>query len=343
MIVTGIILSIALGAFSFRFFEAQGRIFLSSKSKIVDSFRLLSILASVVSLCFLVINADNLYTNRLPEKAVQDFAELHNVNPRQSECHIYGAGLHPECVYGGDKLGAIVIGDSHAGALVRAVESSLPDKGLGVLDWTYAACPTILDIKHVSDSTYRCGETVRRFLEKSHGLPSSVPLIIINRLSVYTIGYNEPELKVKYAAPLNYLNAKHSSRDDEFLKEMREGAVHTACEFAKDRPVFMVRPIPELAINVPKSMARGILLGIDGNVSISLDEYRRRQKYVLDTQDIAAARCGVKILDPIPVLCESGTCRGDHGGWPIYFDDDHLSIRGANLLVPMFREIFDAR
>ncbi len=342
-IFVGILLSIVLGWLSFRFVEVPGRRILSGKSKVVGACRLVTVFLFVSCVGFLVTKVDAFYNHRLPEKAVQDFAELRDVNPRQAECHIYGAGAHPECTYGGEKLGAIVIGDSHAGALVRAVENSLPSKDLSVLDWTYAACPTILDIKHVSDSTYRCGETVRRFLEKSHHLPSSVPLIIINRLAVYTIGYNEPELKIKYGAPLNYLTKKHELRDDEFLSEMQKGVVDTACEFAKDRPVYMVRPIPELAINVPKSMARGVLLGINGEVSISLDEYTRRQKYVVDTQDMAAARCGVKILDPIPVLCDSGVCRGDHDGLPIYFDDDHLSLRGANLLVPMFREIFEGR
>lgn len=342
-IVVGILLSIILGWFSFRFVEGPGRRFLSGKSKLVCGFKLLAVFVLVSFVGVFVTRLDVVYSQRLPEKAIQDFAEFRDVNPRTSECHIYGDGVHPECTYGGEKLGAIVIGDSHAGALVRAVESSLPDKTLNVLDWSYAACPTILDIKHVSDNTYRCGETVRRFLEKSHVLPPSVPLIIINRLAVYTVGYNEPELKNKFRAPLNYLTKKHSSRDEEFLSEMREGAISTACEFAKDRPVYMVRPIPELAINVPKSMARGVLLGVDGNVSISLDEYRKRQKYVVDTQDMAAARCGVRILDPIPILCGSGKCRGDYAGLPIYFDDDHLSLRGANLLVPMFRKVFEGR
>ncbi|MBX8489976.1 acyltransferase [Pseudomonas cichorii] len=340
LVLFGIFLSIILGWLSFRFIEGPGRRFLSGPSRLFCSFRLLTVFAFVSLVGFLVTKVDTLYLHRLSEEAIRDYAEAKDVNPRQTECHIYGAGKHPECTYGGSKLGAIVIGDSHAGALVRAVENSLPDRNLHVLDWTYAACPTILDLKHVSDNTYRCGESVRRFLEKSHTLPASVPLIIINRLSVYTIGYNEPDLKIKYTAPLNYLTKKYESRSEAFLSEMREGAINTACEFAKDRPVYMVRPIPELAINVPKSMARGVLLGMDGRVSISLEEYRARQKYVVDTQDLAAARCGVKILDPIPYLCDAGRCRGDQGGLPIYFDDDHLSLRGANLLIPMFREAF---
>ena len=52
-------------------------------------------------------------------------------------------------------------------------------------------------------------------------------------------------------------------------------------------------------------------------------------------------RCGVRILDPLPYLCGEGRCWGASGGLPNYYDDDHLSQHGANLLIPMFRQIFE--
>jgi hypothetical protein len=59
-------------------------------------------------------------------------------------------------------------------------------------------------------------------------------------------------------------------------------------------------------------------------------------------QDAAAAQCGVKILDPLPYLCQDGRCWGSKDGRPIYYDDDHLSEYGNKLLVPMFKEVFAA-
>jgi hypothetical protein len=88
-------------------------------------------------------------------------------------------------------------------------------------------------------------------------------------------------------------------------------------------------------------MGRALMQGKSIEVSISLDEYRARNAFVWDTQDLAAARCGVKILDPLPYLCRGGRCEGDVQGQPVYIDDDHLSERGGDLLVPMFRQVFN--
>ena len=71
-----------------------------------------------------------------------------------------------------------------------------------------------------------------------------------------------------------------------------------------------------------------------------MEEYRKRHAFVWSVQDEAAARCGVKILDPLPYLCRDGRCWGDVDGRPIYYDDDHLSERGGAQLIPIFRSVF---
>ena len=52
----------------------------------------------------------------------------------------------------------------------------------------------------------------------------------------------------------------------------------------------------------------------------------------------AQQQCGVKLLDPTPVLCNKLTCFGnDAQGRPYYYDDDHLSLYGAEQLLPVFK------
>lgn len=115
--------------------------------------------------------------------------------------------------------------------------------------------------------------------------------------------------------------------------------INTACEFAKTRPVYWVRPIPELKIDVPKTMVRRTIIpGGEKRVSISLDEYMQRNAFVWEAQDAASKQCGIKILDPLPYLCSDGRCFGDHEGMPIYVDDDHLNEHGGDVLIPMFSE-----
>ncbi|WP_442763451.1 SGNH hydrolase domain-containing protein [Malikia spinosa] len=137
-----------------------------------------------------------------------------------------------------------------------------------------------------------------------------------------------------------YFDRPYEKLEPEFLSQWRKALVDTACEFAKTRAVYMMRPIPELRSDVPRTMGRAALLGLNRRVSISLEEYHERHRLVWEAQDAASAQCGIKVLDPLPYLCSDGHCWGDKDGMPLYYDDDHLSERGAALLQPLFETMF---
>ncbi|WP_433914110.1 SGNH hydrolase domain-containing protein, partial [Escherichia coli] len=65
--------------------------------------------------------------------------------------------------------------------------------------------------------------------------------------------------------------------------------VDTMCQLSTNRDVYLVRPIPEMGVDVPKTMARALMFGKpDHNISISLEEYHARHKVVWAAQDAAA-------------------------------------------------------
>jgi hypothetical protein len=102
----------------------------------------------------------------------------------------------------------------------------------------------------------------------------------------------------------------------------------------------MIRPFPELKLNVPKTIGRAKMMGNDVDVLISMEEYKSRNDFVWNAQNIAREKCGIKILNPLPFLCDKNICSGTKNGLPIYQDDNHISERGGVFLVPMFKEIF---
>lgn len=120
----------------------------------------------------------------------------------------------------------------------------------------------------------------------------------------------------------------------------RKVFINTACALAAERPVYMLRPVPEMKYSVPKTMGRALMFGHNQPVSIPWAEYMDRNRFAWQIQDRAAERCGVKILDPTAYLCADAVCSGSQEGIPLYYDDDHLSERGARLLIPMFQSIF---
>lgn len=117
--------------------------------------------------------------------------------------------------------------------------------------------------------------------------------------------------------------------------------IETACELAAEHPVFIVRPMPEMMSNVPKTLSRAMMFGKEApHIYLSQSDYMKRHSFVWEAQDEAAAKCGVKILNPLPLLCKDGMCESTHNGRPIYYDDNHMSEYGNKLLVPMFQKMF---
>ncbi|BCP53858.1 acyltransferase [Kaistia sp. 32K] len=326
-IACGFFATAALGWLSYRFVETPARVGLSRLPLRAGYAAILVALLAVIVPSEVVKMRDG-FPARLSPEVVAIFAEARNKNPRFEECHVLGQKAVPECIYGGPKLGVIVLGDSHAGAIIRSVEKVLPDPELHVLDWTRAGCRTISGMKPNTPDDVRCVEFVDYALRKIETLPEA-PLVILNRTGIDTDPHEGDMTKTA------------RKRDQAFYDDVREKLVATTCAFARTRPVYLVRPIPEMPVNVPVTLGRAALLGIPREVSISLEEYHQRHAFVWAAQDLAAQRCGVKILDPLPYLCTDGRCRGAFDGLPIYYDDDHLSERGGNRLIPMLRQIFE--
>jgi hypothetical protein len=47
----------------------------------------------------------------------------------------------------------------------------------------------------------------------------------------------------------------------------------------------------------------------------------------------------VHFIDPAEYICDENYCWAIKGGIPIYFDDDHLTVFGASLIVnDMFKD-----
>lgn len=303
----------------------------------------LSIVVLAVAVPAGVIRLNGGVSGRLDPSIEIVFAEAENRNPRHIECHRDPPAQVPGCTYGGATLGAIVIGDSHAAAVIRSVEKAMARPDLHVLDWTYASCPTLSGV-HKIDPKYAdyCGRFVNDALTRQRSLPK-VPIVIINRASAAVYGPNEVGLERYHGKPAVYFSKQYDTPAPELLSEFRRNLIDTACKFAQDRPTYLVRPIPEMKLDVPKTMGRSLFFEKPESVSISLAEYFQRNQFVLEAQDAASNQCGVTILDPLPYLCHDGRCDGAQDGIPIYADDDHLSERGAALLIPLFSSIFHAQ
>lgn len=270
------------------------------------------------------------FPDRLPEEVALIEAERNSHNPRLKEC------LDPEasCIYGAEPVRAIIIGDSHADAVVTALQAALPGGEGGILFRGGSGCPIAFGLRSNEGKAY-CEELNEALQQEHAGLPAGVPMVMMGRTAEYLNGGEPGEMKPRF-----HFGEPHAQNSADYLAEFRQHYIATMCSLAEHRPLYLVRPTPEMAVDVPTRLGRAMLLGQERHFSLPLADYHRRQGFVWTMQDEVVEQCGARILDPLPYLCEEGTCQSTEGNRPLYRDGDHFSEFGNRRLVPMFREVF---
>lgn len=340
-VLIGLVLSLFFGWASYRYVETPVRIGLSKKP-MIPSLIFLLIGTLIISAFSTLIRQKDGFPSRVSPQTNAIFNEALNKNPRLEECASASFGIGskdnpvPNCKYGdNDIIKAVMIGDSHSSSLITSLKASIGDGD--VLQWAANACPLASGI-YSKNEEHKCPDYLTWVIKEAKKLPSNVPIVLVNRFSLYLYGPNEVD------PPLAKLISQSTSKNGDiksegYAAEMRAGILKTVCELSKDRDVYIVKPVPELGFNVPASMGRSMIFNVPTRVSVTLDQYNKRNSFALKTLDLAADQCGAKLLDPIPYLCGKDTCWGDVDGLPIYFDDDHLNERGSEILIPMFQAI----
>jgi len=105
----------------------------------------------------------------------------------------------------------------------------------------------------------------------------------------------------------------------------------------------VVYPIPEAGYNVPLTLAALALKGGDpASFRLSREFYDERQANVFAMLDGVGDTGPVQRVYPHRVLCDTAACLTYAEGAALYFDDDHLSLAGAELVAPAFVKLFEA-
>ncbi|NJQ20678.1 acyltransferase [Pantoea sp. LS15] len=227
--------------------------------------------------------------------------------------------------YGTGEPAVIIIGDSHAEATATALAEAAKERG-SVVGITYSGCPTLANANLLGSN--HCGKFNRSLSKKLQAYPANVPVVIVNRLTHYA----ENKLVTFETGPQD---------NKDYLQHYQASIVEMACTLNRDHPVVLVNPVPEMEVNVPRTLSHRLMTSKKTqDISIPLVEYQKRNSAILQAQSQAAKNCGVRVLDPTPYLCKAGHCIGSKNLEPQYFDDNHLSETGNKALVPMFKQIF---
>jgi peptidoglycan/LPS O-acetylase OafA/YrhL len=330
------ILSLLLGYGSWRFVEGPFR-----ERRLLASNR--SILAAgVIGLAGLGLIGKSLvwsdgFAWRLPPQALQ-FAQAHTWSPALMSCLSDDKkNTHRELCQFGPQTSpaqALVWGDSHASALIPALNDASSKYDFGITQAGYAGCLPF----YRKENTSGCrafNERVTLLLGKEH----FSDVVLVARWSLYVYGQRSGDTGASIHDPA-------TGKYDRVIAEQlfNEGLKNLVQQIrASGHRVWLVKEVPLQDFNVPYRLSRLAMLGRPTDrEGLPLAEHQQRQAYISSVfEQIAATDPGVRLLDPATKLCDaSGWCRVEHGGKSLYTDDNHLSIEGTRYVEGFLEPFF---
>ena len=336
-IAAGVLVALVLAGLSYYLVEQPSRRWLT-QAGLVRAPLVLGLVVVVAGAFAISVYADRGVPGRLGASAEAIATEANNTSPYRDNCHgRIGDPGFPWCHFGGEDIRVVLVGDSHASMLLTAVKAALPPNA-GMYAASFTSCQTLFGARK-TDSRLPCQAFNAHVLTKLDSLPPSVPVLVSNRLSAAALGDHRVQAPEHGRPSVYFGEAPVDEADDAFRERFRQEIVASACKLAARRPVYWLRPIPEMPVDVPRWMARQTILhGAAPQVLLQRPEYEQRHRLVNEAMDRAAEQCGVHVLDPAPFLCDEQVCFGSRDGLPLYYDVHHLSERGNRQLVPLFRQ-----
>lgn len=311
-------LIVLLSYFSWRWVEQpfRKRSILGQRKAIIAVFLIVTVIFAVFAL--FVVRSDGLaaYKFSKPQQAV---AKTALGSPYRDKCHTSGSDyLKPSnaCVYGSGDTKVAVFGDSHVVDLAYALSLK---ENISVTHLSFSGCPPMLGRTELlkSNACARWTAEAIQFLLKKNELET---VVVTYRLPSALYGVNHlgsyPEL------PDTIGEGERTDRWNSLVSLIK---VLTS----EGKKVVLQLPPPELPYKINQLIAGA---KDPNNIQgVSLDWWKKRSAFYMER--LAEIPKGVKILDPQSIFCGIESCVAVIGGQALYWDDNHLSQSGADLLV----------
>jgi peptidoglycan/LPS O-acetylase OafA/YrhL len=330
-----IFLSFLFGYLSWRFIEKPFR---RKKEGTSATIRVFAVAGTVSATMFAVgvwghINQGA--PNRFPEELQRQFAAAEDPGLKEYGCSPKILGDLKVCGFGDwerPENTILLIGNSHARMFIPELHQELTKYNIRGIHSRYSF--TSDDLAMSDDSPEYASDWKRDI----RSLAEVSDTIVVSMR--WTQGIT---------AQLNYFDdngIQNSLEQQNAVYKMFEDRLSWLGQIGK--PVFLIMPVPESPVNVPKQMllrARLPMLNVES--ASPKDFYLHKNLKAIELlTNIQKELANVTLIDPSKDLCPLEDCNLYVRGLPAYYDDNHLSSVGAsktvNRLTVAIQKKFDA-
>lgn len=255
-------------------------------------------------------------------------------SPVREECHTGGVdylSYSDSCEYFSSSVSVAVFGDSHAVEVSYALAEELRGHRIGVKHLSFSGCMPLLGIERNEQLRFSIDgfdECLAWSLQALNGLISD------HRIETVVISYRIANAMYGHRENYPYLG---DDRGDENRLEIWQALLRTfeVLDGAGKEVIFVLQA-PELPLAIDNIILNDETTQFYG---VPLNWWRARMAFVYENSDQLLEFA--TIIDPAEYFCEEVYCRAVIDDTSLYYDDNHMSVAGARLLIPeIIREIF---
>lgn len=240
------------------------------------------------------------------------------------------------CSIGSDNTRAsiAIIGDSHSGALQKALDTTLRSQKKSGLSFAGSWCIPFIEVRTKTQYRDKCFTEISSHLETIISNTEISTVVLVAEWANYTQGkrWNVEGTAYYEDRETTNLSLKENSR------VFSRGLLRTVKKLkSAGKVVIFVKSVPEYKQHVPNYLAKS--LALTGKASMNeytIDKtgYLTRNLEVEKSLKDLDLKSEMRVIDTYKILCPGDICRYiSESNEVLYSDDNHLSESGAKLII----------
>jgi peptidoglycan/LPS O-acetylase OafA/YrhL len=335
-----ILASVVLALLSYKYVEAPFR----SRQRVrANNVWILSALVTSSLIIFgLVGHITNGLPGRIPHETLRilytdGVNSLFVMTQDERQCH--ARSLRDACILGKNNASPswVLVGDSHAGALAASINHALSDIGESGIQVTSDGCPYALGLERKDLKNQGCLE--RNNLIRNRLLQQDIKNVIISARYVLYLEktrFDNNEGGIEAGNDV-WLGPVEDLTEEERYRRVLQSYRETIEELLDhDKTVYLIYPIPEVGFDVTLQFIKEKSEGTDRVITTSAAVYNSRSRSVISAFDKIGLHTNLNRIYPGRIFCNSivkERCVAEIDNKILYFDDDHLNIHGADIVI----------